>query len=57
MTPKAIQKLAPAFWIGAGVMMFLAAFLGKQVVFAGIGAMFIFLGFIFMVQARKADKS
>ena len=53
--PKDIQRLAPMLWSVAGLMFLLAAWLGEQIAFAGIGAMFILLGVSAWLTARKKD--
>lgn len=57
MKSQDLHRLAPALWIGGGVMFFLAAALGKQVAFAGVGALFVLLGVAAMIRARKVDQS
>lgn len=57
MSTQHVQKLAPFFWMAAGALFLISAAIGKQAVFAGIGVMFIMLGVVFYVQARKAKKS
>ena len=52
---KNVQSLAPVLWGVAGVMFLLAAWLGEQIAFAGIGAMFILLGVSAWLTARKKD--
>ncbi|WP_425989832.1 hypothetical protein [Brevundimonas sp. TWP2-3-2] len=53
--PKDIQRLAPMLWGVAGAMFLLAAWLGEQIAFVGIGAMFILLGVSAWLTARKKD--
>ena len=53
--PKDIQRLAPMLWGVAGLMFLLAAWLGEQIAFAGIGAMFILLGVTAWLTTRKKD--
>ncbi|WP_426042490.1 hypothetical protein [Brevundimonas sp. TWP2-3-4b1] len=53
--PKDIQRLAPMLWGVAGLMFLLAAWLGEQIAFAGIGAMFILLGVSAWLTTRKKD--
>ena len=57
MTSAQLLKLAPFFWIGAGVMFFVAAVLAKQVAFSGVGAFFVVVGVAAMIRARKAGQS
>ena len=53
--PKDIQRLAPMLWGVAGLMFLLAAWLGEQFAFAGVGAMFILLGVSAWLTTRKKD--
>lgn len=53
--PKDIQRLAPMLWGVAGLMFLLAAWLGEQIAFAGVGAMFILLGVSAWLTTRKKD--
>ena len=52
--PKQINRLSPWLFGAAGVMWFLAAWMGDQIAFAGIGFMFLMLGLAAWLKARKA---
>lgn len=50
-------KLAAGLFIAAGVMWCAAAWMGDQVAFYGVGAMFVILGLANLARARKAARS
>lgn len=47
-------KTSGYLFLAAGAMFFLAAWLGRQVVFCGVGAMFMALGVIYIAKGRRA---
>ncbi|MGV8928211.1 MAG: hypothetical protein ACOH1E_00535 [Brevundimonas sp.] len=54
VTPKDINRLAPLLWLAAGLMFCLAAWLGEQIAFVGVGMMFMMLGLAAWLKNRKA---
>lgn len=49
-------KTSGLLFILAGGMFFVAAAIGRQVVFCGVGAMFIALGVIYTAKAKRGGK-
>lgn len=52
--PKDINGLAPLLWLVAGLMFCMAAWLGEQIAFVGVGVMFMMLGLAAWLKNRKA---
>ncbi len=55
--PKDINRMAPLLWGVAGLMFCLAAWMGQQVAFVGIGVMFMLFGVAAWLKARKAGSA
>ncbi|MDY6923320.1 MAG: hypothetical protein SWI22_05090 [Pseudomonadota bacterium] len=50
------SRVSGVLLMAAGAMWFLAAWLGDQIAFYGVGAMFVMLGVAAMSRARRAGR-
>ena len=48
------NKVAGGLFILAGMFFFVAALMGKQVSFYGVGAMFVMLGVAYLIRSKGA---
>ena len=55
--PTLTPQFAAGLFIAAGVMWCVAAWMGDQAAFYGIGAMFVILGLANLARARKGRAS